>query len=1326
MNHYIFEQFTDAVVTQRWDASEKSELLYSLNSMRISNWDASLGNGIYSERETARVIEKLSKVDLGDQKTIRDIKEFISSERIRNPNTWFEKKFRILEKYLWLADTAKTETEAAKTNVTKVATLGVAWQRMIMSDDSGARDRESLSKWVLENMDARKLVYNREQLKGFTNIADILKNLDTGIDEQKNIAKLLRDVQKTPTDPLVKNLQAQLISMSGTVSTTGIPDGWFGPLTIAAIIKVAGWEVVPKPSDVLNPNAVGLSVVWLSSPAAGSSTSTGKPTVNPLETSKTDNKKVGQKWYIPLYSDIETSKNIESQLFLDKQWRVWAIGKNGEKKTILSQSLNAEGREILKKQWEIGEIVQLGILVVNWLQTKPKLLKNSSQKNLVEEFMKISSSDDAQSANLDGVKKQVEEFFTGKLTDTKLSLQINRTLTRMSSWDSRRIDTYKIVREKFWAYDSISSEILSRNIGMGLTDFNDENIQKLYTLVNEWNTPEYIAENIATKYEMDNPFFTSLRTLFTNNRQWLLSFSKSIVSARKDIQIHLAKNEEDARMISGQSKKPLDEVKKTLIQRATVLAIEKWLLNQYIINKPTSQVSEELRMYGNIEGVGQYGLMSDKTYDTAKLVAEAAAFEMVALGVGFLTAWVATWAMHTIAGARYASLLARWYSATSGAGNIAKMGTYGLKWAEFAVKHGWQWLVFWVWYANAKFIMDEDSSWGSEVAKSAGYSLAFWALGSLYSKLWVSLIAGRPLMEQVPKFIAMSTVDALTIGGIEYTFRSEDKKNEWTPEELLHWLMLAATMRLMGHSAERFIFKKDKNWIIAEIDKDPKFLNKGKWVAWEIEGLFNSDLAVEWQKLLLEKGRLERLLATKDSAYIRARNDVAKDAAMVEIRSIRNELKWVNYKITDIETLSWAYWNFEQIAQRKWIKERAEIKIPQLEIQREVLLEELRVARVLADRLRLKGEITLLDAKIDQTHSIYGKISTSQVIAGAYNYDAMLIDLKSKFSSESLFKREVGGLKVGWKEWDIFMDGSIKISKAKNNYILKETGKSDIDFSTKKDLYAYLDSHIKKDESTIARTLFVTNAREIVARIGRANESGNILPGTNLKMEVKNGKVIIKELQKDGGLIEKKLTELTTQENFAVNTAILTEDGMRLFSSRFEYFVKNTNPADHLPKGMLPEITEKYGKPFTDKILAKISAWQKKALEASKTIFIDSSKKDRAFYNPMGIIDARTGLFSFGVWVGAQEYYLAHNEPDEFKKRWDMTDWKRTSIERWTDMVADYVLMRTVGLGRAIAYTAGFEYLAGDGKVSTGIGEKVWSLLYGEKADQSKTGRNPG
>lgn len=136
---------------------------------------------------------------------------------------------------------------------------------------SSAKDPEKPE--TVSEAEPKSVVYSREFLKKSKAQLDVIKEkLQTS---QPKLFELLESAIKNPTPQAVVALQTEIkdIDARASVSRKGVPDGWFGPLTLQSLQNIAQ----PKPS----PSAAGGPTAASSSPSA-SAPSPGKPASAPV------------------------------------------------------------------------------------------------------------------------------------------------------------------------------------------------------------------------------------------------------------------------------------------------------------------------------------------------------------------------------------------------------------------------------------------------------------------------------------------------------------------------------------------------------------------------------------------------------------------------------------------------------------------------------------------------------------------------------------------------------------------------------------------------------------------------------------------------------------------------------------------------------------------------------------------------------------------------------------------------------------------------------------------------------------------------------------
>lgn len=623
---YTLELFSDAAIVQKGTPTEQQELRRLLQS-QIDSWDS-----VYGESRIESLWNKLSKINLADAKTRADITAFITAERKLkggNAGPEFENRFSIIEKYFALAEAADAKRNQKKGEVVNQSREDeLELRKMQHSSDSkvtsSAKDPKRPE--AASEREPKSVAYSREFLKKSKAELDAIKEkLKTS---QPKLFELLESAIKNPTPQAVVALQTEIkkIDVRASVSRKGDPDGWFGPLTLAALQNIAQ----PKPS----PSAAGGPAAASSSPPA-SAPSPGKPASAPAASSPP----------VP----AETLSNLPTgRQVIFKEGAYYLTGPKGtltrvEYGDILIRfGIQPKAGENLMKSTQQAN--NFALLLEAYAQMSPENQKKAQSAATALEA-KMKAPDIQSGTSVISIDAEIIKLLqlpgsphVGARGNT-VAQKVARIFTPSADPVEQRAKVTQFIREEFAQYDLVANDIINRKWDGNIGAVSDEYFMKMATDIQGGNavntSPEYKilyekigADGLAKVMEAVKKASADSSEDWEKNSKIYVDRFKTRTGYKGNInaeQLARARDEYRASSIASIAKK---EIMYQYLAKDAGLTGGK--------SKDT-----ELKTLEGILGVGTLR-MSDRAWDITGEAAQFLAIEALAIGVGVVTAGVGT------------------------------------------------------------------------------------------------------------------------------------------------------------------------------------------------------------------------------------------------------------------------------------------------------------------------------------------------------------------------------------------------------------------------------------------------------------------------------------------------------------------------------------------------------------------------------------------------------------------------------------------------------------------------------------------------------------
>jgi hypothetical protein len=248
---------------------------------------------VYGETSIDSLWNKLGKINLGDAKARAEITAFMVAERNRkggNAGAEFEQRYAIIMRNIGIADSLSASATARRTAIVSSAS---AQAGAVRSEVRASPSAVPVTQAAVPSTQAPRAAgesgdgpeiqsrYNERMISSYEKpLAEILGLLAKGNAKQKALLVPLRAAMKDKNGITVAALQADMrrIDAQARVSREGDPDGYFGPLTLAALRDIARIKsgarsgardsAVRKPSAAEKPPADGAPPVAEKPPVA--------------------------------------------------------------------------------------------------------------------------------------------------------------------------------------------------------------------------------------------------------------------------------------------------------------------------------------------------------------------------------------------------------------------------------------------------------------------------------------------------------------------------------------------------------------------------------------------------------------------------------------------------------------------------------------------------------------------------------------------------------------------------------------------------------------------------------------------------------------------------------------------------------------------------------------------------------------------------------------------------------------------------------------------------------------------------------------------------
>lgn len=222
------------------------------------------------------------------------------------------------------------------------------------------------------------------------------------------------------------------------------------------------------------------------------------------------------------------------------------------------------------------------------------------------------------------------------------------------------------------------------------------------------------------------------------------------------------------------------------------------------ISKKGPGTSTEYALYKDIEGIGALD-WSDRTYDIGKEVGILVATELVAMGVGALTAGAGAWAVNAaVYGARGLKLAERSAMVARMANSTGKIAT-GSRWIAGTALEG---ALFYEGTNAVRNKIDgrdwfEGAGDKKEILKSILFIGALKGLAKLSAKVpGLAAKEGDDFSKFMVKGMGKITLEGLAIGGASGAVDVYFGDGEWTRDQFIEGIIMALVLRGLGKAKE--------------------------------------------------------------------------------------------------------------------------------------------------------------------------------------------------------------------------------------------------------------------------------------------------------------------------------------------------------------------------------------------------------------------------------------------------------------------------------------------------------------------------------------------
>lgn len=802
-NKYTLELQADATIAQRGTESEKKALREQLKS-QLESWGS-----VYQENNIESLWNKLGRVDLGDQETRKEIREFVANERKLkggDAGAEFERPFQIIEANIKLADQAAEKRDTDKGAATATAEKA----KESLKQEASPKSRPHSDR--LRDIEKRSVAYNREMVAdNAALLKDILEKIRS---KHPDLAGKLEIALKNPERTPVMNMQQAIrkILPESIVSpidraAKGGPDGWFGPLTIGVLASLAG---VTPGSDIPMPKKEE------SKKEEPKSQESEKPAPKTTDKSaKPAEKKQGD--IVVEGGEIMT---LTGTKVFYKDGAYYLTGPKGSPTQVTYG-------EILTKfgvPKEAGEnLMKSSKSAANFAFLLEALMMKSSAKrekvqSAVAALEKRMSDADVQSGkktfSVDWELVSLLALDGNSRAGTKRGSKSESLLQifgPMNNPEQQRALLVKYVRDELDQSDFAAADIIDRKWASSIGAISNEYLVQLTNDLqagNSYNaTPEYRMLFSKIGQEGMEKLFKTLRSASAqadedwqkNSQSYVKQFKAQSGFTGNIDAMQLAKARESFRAMSIGTIGKKEVMYRYLSKDAGIMG--------------GNSKDTEMQTLEKILGVGTLR-MSDRAWDITGEVASFMAVEAIAIAAGVFTGGLATAGINAMAFGRNAYRGTQLVEAYNAASKAKKAGVW-IGRATLGMGAGFE-----VGAAGVRSIHEGKNMYSKEgFSQSIAMGTVLHGLNGFFASskapAFLKLQAGEGFWKNVRPFTSQVVIEGAAITGTaglvgKYVF---EKDHAWSPEEMAQAILMAAIFKGAPMAGQKMtaIFRKGPN-----------------------------------------------------------------------------------------------------------------------------------------------------------------------------------------------------------------------------------------------------------------------------------------------------------------------------------------------------------------------------------------------------------------------------------------------------------------------------------------------------------------------------------